>query len=91
MAKTRSSVSLVAREAKLREAMEILRVLGFAARQSNEVASYTLLALLDLKPTQRWKNLPLLCAELRPLLILSPKHTEFATHRTPGRRSAMKR
>jgi hypothetical protein len=41
-----------ARQRKIKEAMEILRALGFASRQSNEVAGYTLLALLDLKPTR---------------------------------------
>jgi hypothetical protein len=47
MAKTKQSSLAAARESKLREAMEILRALGFTARQSNEVAGYTLLALLD--------------------------------------------
>ena len=36
------------RKKKLAEAMDILKSLGFGARQSNEVAAYTLLALLDL-------------------------------------------
>lgn len=44
------------REKKLRGAVEILRSLGFAARQSNEVAGYTLLACLDLKPGQSWRE-----------------------------------
>jgi hypothetical protein len=34
--------------------MEALRALGFAPKQSNEIAGYTLLALLDLKPTRPW-------------------------------------
>ncbi|MGA2802462.1 MAG: BsuBI/PstI family type II restriction endonuclease [Verrucomicrobiota bacterium] len=54
------------REIKLRDAMEILRSLGFSARQSNEVAGYTLLALLDLKPLQPWSE----AAE--PLLGITP-------------------
>ena len=41
-------------EKKLKGATEILRALGFAPKQSNEVAGYTLLALLDLKPGQSW-------------------------------------
>jgi hypothetical protein len=41
---------------KLAEAMHVLRDLGFAPRQSNEVAGYTLLALLDLKPARAWKD-----------------------------------
>ena len=56
MAKSKQSILAVAREAKLRDSMVILRTLGFAARQSNEVAGYTLLALLDLKPTQSWSE-----------------------------------
>ena len=47
---------LAAREAKLRDATEILRSLGFSARQSNEVAGYTFLALLDLRPLQSWNQ-----------------------------------
>lgn len=56
MAKTKQSALAAAREAKLRDAMEILRALGFTARQSNEVAGYTLLAMLDLKPSQPWNE-----------------------------------
>jgi hypothetical protein len=56
MAKTKQSALASAREAKLGDAMEILRALGFTARQSNEVAGYTLLALLDLKPLQPWND-----------------------------------
>jgi hypothetical protein len=36
--------------------MEVLRALGFAGRQRNEVAGYTLLALLDLQPAQPWSQ-----------------------------------
>lgn len=52
MAKARQSE----REKKLNGATEILRALGFAPKQSNEVAGYTLLALLDLKPGQSWNE-----------------------------------
>jgi hypothetical protein len=44
------------REKKLNDATEILRALGFAPKQSNEVAGYTLLAMLDLKPGQPWNE-----------------------------------
>jgi hypothetical protein len=47
---------LSARERRLREAIRALEALGFSARQSNEVAAYTLLALLDLKPTEPWSD-----------------------------------
>lgn len=41
---------------KLREAMDALAALGFGLRQSNEIAGYTLLALLDLKPEDLWEK-----------------------------------
>jgi hypothetical protein len=37
------------------EAMEILKCFGFGPRQSNEVAAYTLLALLELRASAPWK------------------------------------
>lgn len=43
-----------ARTMKLRDAIEILSALGFTGRQTNEVAAYTFLALLDLRPLQMW-------------------------------------
>lgn len=56
MAKTKKFALDAARESKLHDAMEILRSLGFTARQSNVVAGYTLLALLNLKPLQPWSE-----------------------------------
>jgi hypothetical protein len=56
MAKTKHSALAAARETKLRDAMGILRTLDFAARQRNEVAGYTFLAMLDLKPSQTWSE-----------------------------------
>jgi hypothetical protein len=44
------------REKKLKGATEILHALGFAPKQSNEVAGYTLLACLDLKAGQSWSE-----------------------------------
>lgn len=51
----RSSVT-EAKAGKLREAMGILESLGFSGRQSNEAAGYTLLALLNLGPSQSWRS-----------------------------------
>ena len=56
MTKKAQSSLAKARTNKLLEAMDILRVLGFAARQSNEVAAYTFLAMLDIKPLQQWSE-----------------------------------
>ncbi len=54
MAATSARARAAARKRKLREAMEILKLLGFGPRQTNEVAAYTFLALLDLVPNVPW-------------------------------------
>ncbi len=41
---------------KVRQATSSLKALGFGPRQSNEMAGYVLLALLDLKPMTPWKQ-----------------------------------
>ncbi|MBM3323046.1 restriction endonuclease [candidate division WOR-3 bacterium] len=51
-----SKPSVNARKRRLSEAMAVLKALGFGPRQSNEVAGYALLALLDLKPSQAWSE-----------------------------------
>ncbi len=56
MAKTTRNTLARAREKKLKESTDILMALGFAGRQSNEVAGYTLLALLDLQPAHPWSE-----------------------------------
>lgn len=57
-----------ARQRKVKEAMEILRALGFASKQSNEVAGYTLLALLDMKPTQPWGDVDAPLRGITPII-----------------------
>lgn len=42
------------RQRRLKEAMVILEALSFEHKQSNELAGYTLLALLDLSPIESW-------------------------------------
>lgn len=54
MSRSKSDLLAKARRRKLAEAMEILRAFGFGPRQSNEVAGYTLLACLDMKPKCLW-------------------------------------
>jgi hypothetical protein len=51
---------------KLKEAMAILSAMGFGAKQTNEVAGYVLLALLDLGPRAAW------CAARSPLRGITP-------------------
>jgi len=41
---------------KLKEAVAILRAIGFGPKQSNEVAGYVLLAMLDLGPYGSWQE-----------------------------------
>lgn len=54
MAARNARTSAAARKRKLAEATEILKALGFGPRQSNEVAAYAFLALLDLAPNTPW-------------------------------------
>lgn len=56
MATTRRGSRKSARARRLKEATEVLSALGFSGRQSNEVAAYSLLALLDLKPDEPWSK-----------------------------------
>ena len=51
---------------KLKEAMAILRAIGFGPKQTNDVAGYVLLALLDLGPYESWD------AARKPLLGITP-------------------
>src|SRR6266699_3702574 len=49
-----AATNALARKRKVDEAMEILKSLNFSPRQSNEVAAYTFLALLDLLANAPW-------------------------------------
>jgi hypothetical protein len=54
MAAAKPKGKATARKRRLAEAVEILTALQFGSRQSNEIAAYTLLALLDLRPDAPW-------------------------------------
>jgi hypothetical protein len=56
MTRSESQRRIACAKAKLRDAMRVLSLLGFEARQSNEIAGYTLLALLGLKPEDSWSD-----------------------------------
>ncbi|MCY2931880.1 MAG: BsuBI/PstI family type II restriction endonuclease [Planctomycetota bacterium] len=56
MGRTRRTGSAAARDRKLADATAALAALGFGSRQNNEVAGYTLLALLDLAPAKAWSE-----------------------------------
>lgn len=48
--------SVTPQERRLREAVGILKRLGFSGKQTNEAAAYTLLAMLDLSPDKSWSE-----------------------------------
>jgi hypothetical protein len=54
MATDKSKSKAALRKQRLAEAIEALTALGFGAKQRNETAAYTLLALLDLRPEGPW-------------------------------------
>jgi len=56
MAKSKRKGLAASRDRRVKEAVGVLRSLGFGPRQSNEVAAYTLLALLDLTPDLPWNQ-----------------------------------
>ena len=68
MSLTDPTPSKKTRQRKIKEAMEILRALGFTSRQSNEVAGYALLALLDMKPTQPWRDVAAPLRGITPII-----------------------
>jgi hypothetical protein len=77
-----------ARKAKLHNAMEILRALGFSVRQSNEVAGYTFLALLDLKPLQSWSQAAEPLRGITPIIEFIAK--EYDVHYAPNTRETIR-
>ncbi|MCX7409784.1 MAG: BsuBI/PstI family type II restriction endonuclease [Planctomycetales bacterium] len=66
MAKRGSPTTPKSARTKPEEAVEILKALGFGPKQSNEVAAYTLLALLDVRPEAAWR------AATNPLRGITP-------------------
>jgi hypothetical protein len=63
-----------ARARRLKEATEVLSALGFGGRQSNEVAAYSLLALLDLKPNEPWSNSAAPLRGITPIIDFVGQH-----------------
>lgn len=61
------------RKGKLREAISALKALGFGPKQSNEVAGYTLLALLNLEPKQSWKEAAAPLRGITPIIEFTAK------------------
>jgi hypothetical protein len=61
-------------EQKIREALKLLKVLGFPRQQLNERSALTLLSLLCLKPEDKWSKAS------APLMGITPMMAFFATH-----------
>ena len=60
---------------RLHEAMEILGSLGFPVRQRNEVAAYTLLALVGLGPRSKWNQAGSPLLGITPIIgFIAKKH-----------------
>lgn len=76
------------REKKLRCAMVILRSLHFAPKQSNEVAGYTLLACLDLKPGQSWNEAAAPLRGITPIIDFAA--TAFGVRYAPNTRETIR-
>ncbi len=78
MAKLRHSTAYAAKARKLSDAMDILKGLGFSGRQSNRAACYTLLAMLDLRPSQPWSSATGPCRGITPIIaFIAAKYKIF--------------
>ena len=70
------------------EAVEILKALGFGPKQSNEVAAYTLLALLDLRPKTAWHDASNPLRGITP--IIEFVHEAYAVRYAPNTRETIR-
>jgi len=75
-------------ERKLEEAILILRALGFGNKQSNDVAGYTLLALLDLKPKDLWRNAGTPLRGITPIIEFIQQ--SYGVHYAPNTRETIR-
>jgi len=88
MTKKTRSVSVPARSRKLREAIAILMALGFGPKQTNEVAGYSLLALLDLTPAQPWEKASAPLRGITPIIEFVRK--VYGTRYAPNTRETIR-
>lgn len=59
---------------QIHNAQAVLHALGFGVRQSNEMAALVLLALLDLKPGQRWSEVTAPLRGITPIIGFISDH-----------------
>lgn len=88
MAQRKSPARAVARKRKLKEAIKILEALRFGRKQTNDLAAYVLLAMLDLGPAEEWS-----VAE-NPLRGITPIigfiHDEYRIRYAPNTRETIR-
>lgn len=87
LAYSRSAVTR-ARRQKLEAARDILQRLGFGSRQQNEVAAFTLLALLDLRPPQSWDQVAAPLRGITPIIEFIRK--EYGLRYAPNTRETIR-
>lgn len=76
------------RKKRLAESIGALRDLRFDPRQSNETAAYTLLALLDLKPQNTWKEAQAPLCGITP--IIGFVSANYGVHYAPNSRETIR-
>jgi len=76
-------------EQRIREAMEIIKDLGFPRQQQNERSALTLLSLLDLKPTDRWQDAGDPLIGITPMMNFFEAH--YGKHYAPNTRETVRR
>ena len=76
-------------ERKIQEALEILKALDFPRQQQNERSALTLLALLDLKPNDHWKDASNPLIGITPMMEFFDKH--YGKRYAPNSRETVRR
>ncbi|MGD1838202.1 MAG: BsuBI/PstI family type II restriction endonuclease [Nitrososphaeraceae archaeon] len=59
---------------KIQEALNIIKELGFPKRQQNKRSALTLLALLNLKPSQKWSEVTNPLCGIKPMMLFFHKY-----------------
>jgi hypothetical protein len=84
----RSAPVATSRRRRLSEALAALKALGFGPRQSNDVAGYTLLALLDLRPAHSWSEASAPLRGITPIIGFVDK--EYGVRYAPNTRETVR-
>jgi len=83
-----SKTGASSRKRRLGQAMAVLKALGFGPRQSNDVAGYALLALLDLRPTQLWSKASAPLRGITPIIDFVAR--EYGVRYAPNTRETVR-